>query len=392
MSRMLTEIDSDLLEKTRLFREDLHRHPELSEQETRTASRVADALREIGLDSVEVGVAGTGVVGLLKGPEDGPTIALRADMDALPIREETGLPYASEIPGVMHACGHDGHTAILVAVAEVLMEHRDELPGSVKFIFQPAEEGLSGGLHMVEAGVLKAPEVDTIFALHGRNGLCPGRIGLSATPNAAVNGFSMSIRGRGGHGARPHDCVDPIAIGAQIINQSQLIVSREVRPDMPAVLSFCCFRAGSKSNIIPESAEVLGTIRATEMSVLRQVRERLEEIATGVASNLRGHAEIEDAELYPPVHNDADLLRHVERVGSELLGEANVVWDTEQRMGAEDFAFYLEDQGGVPGVIFGLGIETDANGHSPHFDFGSAGLEPGILMLANIALSFPYGD
>jgi amidohydrolase len=387
MPERISKVNARLLARARKLREDLHRHPEIRFEEHRTAERVADELCRIGLDEVRTGVAGTGVVGLLRGARPGPTVALRADMDALLIHEETGAPYASENEGVMHACGHDGHTAVLVAVAELLAGMRESLTGNVKFIFQPGEEGGGGAKIMVEEGCLEDPRPDAIFALHARGILKLGQIELSPTPNAAVDGFAIHILGKGGHGAKPHLCIDPIAIGVQIINECQTIITREVRPDRPAVLSFCAFNAGSLSNVIPERATIKGTIRATEMPVLRQIRKAVEKRARSVARTMRGSVEFEDEEIYPPVHNDVKLLELVRTVGTDLLGRRNVRDSREQSMGAEDFAFYLPPQGGVPGVIFSLGVECDAYIHNPHFDFGSKALEPGILMMANLALA-----
>jgi len=386
MSPAIMAVNRRTLDKARRLREDLHRHPELAYEEVRTARVVAAALRAAGVREVRTGVAGTGVVALLRGAHAGRTVALRADMDALPIREETGLPYASVREGVMHACGHDGHTAILTAVAAVLAGMRERIAGRVKFIFQPAEEGGAGGRRMVEEGCLRDPEVDCIFALHARNTVAAGQVELSLTPNVGVNGFRITVHGRGAHGAAPHLAVDPVVIGAQIVTAAQTIVSRERRPDCPLVLSFCAFRAGTKDNIIPDSAELLGTIRATDMATLRRVRQALGRLARAVARSMRGRVEVADLEVYPPVKNDPELLALVAHVGGEVVGKRNVVRAKEQRMGAEDFAFYLPDQGGVPGVIFQLGVGTTENLHTARFDFGSKALEPGILMLANVAL------
>jgi amidohydrolase len=369
-------------------REDLHRHPELGLEEERTASVVARALREAGVDEVRTEVAGTGVVGLLRGAQQGGTVALRADMDALPIQEETGLPYASVNAGVMHACGHDGHTAALLAASEVLAGMRGDVAGTVKLIFQPGEEGFGGALKMVRAGCLRDPDVDAIFALHALNGIGAGRVLLSLTPTVAACLFEVAVEGRGGHGAMPQACVDPVVAAAQIVTAAQTIVSREVRPDQPAVLTFGSIQAGTKSNIIPDSARILGTVRAMEMGVLTQVRGALARVAQGVGAAMRVKVNVEDSDLYPPVKNDPALLELIRGVAAEVLGPDSMVSPREQLMGAEDFAYYLPEQGGVPGALFFLGVETDANLHSSRFDFGSAGLEPGILMLANTALRF----
>jgi len=383
---MLTQVPKRLLTRARRFREDLHRHPELGYEETRTAGRVAKALRAAGLDEVHTGVAGTGIVALLRGAGPGPTVALRADMDALPIREETGLPYASVRDGLMHACGHDGHTAILVATAELLGRMRERLAGNVKFIFQPAEEGGGGGERMVAEGCLRNPPVECIFALHARPDLSPGQIGLSRTPNVAVNGFRLTVSGRGGHGSRPHECVDPVAIGAQIVTAAQTIVSRECRPDRPVVLTFGSFQAGTRSNVIPDRALLLGTIRAMDLASARRVRRAVARLAAGIAKGMRGRVMVEDDQLYPPVNNDPGLMEMVAATARDLFGRSAVVPPTEQRMGGEDFAFYLPEQGGVPGVIFQLGVGAESGLHTARFDFGSEALEPGILMMANLAL------
>jgi amidohydrolase len=309
-------------------------------------------------------------------------------MDALPVREEGGLPYASANKGVMHACGHDGHTAVLLATAGVLASRRNSFDGNVKFIFQPAEEGGGGGERMVEAGVLTAPDVDAIFALHASPKLSPGQIELSLTPTAGANGFRIEMIGKGAHGSKPHVGVDPIMIGVQIIASAQAVVTREKRPDRPAVLSFCAFNAGTKNNIIPDRAVLLGTIRAMDMKTLRQVRRGLGRVAREVASSLRGKAVVENEEVYPPVNNDPGLVDLVRTVGTELFGRRNVLKPREQSMGAEDFAFFLSDQGGVPGCIFRLGVASDENLHTSRFDFGSEALEPGILMMVNTALRF----
>ncbi len=382
----LKKLPRGLLNRTRKRREELHRHPELGYEEVRTASVVAEALRELGADEVRTGVAETGVIGLLRGAGRGKTVALRADMDALPIREETGLPYASVNDGLMHACGHDGHTAILLATAEVLAGMRDEIAGNVKFLFQPAEEGGAGGMKMVREGCLRGPRVDSVFALHARSEIRPGQVQLALAPNVAVNGFEMMVVGKGGHGAAPQDCVDPVAIGAQIITTAQTVVSRETHPGCPIVLSFCSFQAGIKGNIIPDTARILGTIRATDMKMLRKVRRALGRVARNVAEAMRGRATINDHELYPPVKNHPVALGLVREVGEELLGRKNVLDTPLQRMGGEDFAFYLHEQGGAPGAIFGLGVESDERLHTSRFDFGSEALEPGILMLVNLAL------
>lgn len=384
----IKDLSDDVLDEARRIREDLHRHPESSLQEERTAGVVAGFLEGLGLDEVRTGVAKTGVVALLRGARDGRTVALRADMDALPITEETGLPYASENRGFMHACGHDGHTAILLGVARVLAGRRDELPGSVKFIFQPAEENLGGGALMVKEGCLEEPRPDAIFALHCSPGLKVGQIALHPLPNVGMANFRIDIHGKGGHASSPHSTVDPIVIGSHIVTAAQTIVSRKTRPDRPVVISFCTFRAGSASNIIPETAALLGTLRATDMETLKGLSEMLQKLSSELAAAMDGEVEFTEGETYPPLHNDPDLLGLIRRVGEEVLGSDNVRDRERQVMGSEDFAFYLESQGGVPGVKFSLGVDSPASLHGPHFDFGHEALEPGILMMCNTAVQF----
>jgi len=388
MTLAVGHLSKRLLTKARKMREDFHQHPELAYEERRTASVIAETLRAAGLDEVHTGIAETGVVGVLRGERPGATVALRADIDALPIREEMGLPYASVNEGVMHACGHDGHIAILLTVASILAGMREAFAGNVKFIFQPAEEGAAGGKRMAQAGVLHEPDVDAIFALHGTAGLSPGRIRLAPIPYSAMNGWHIEIEGKGGHGAAPETTIDPILIGAQIVTAAQTIVTREKRADRPAVLSVCAFNSGTKENVVPESAVLQGTIRATDMKVLRHVRRALGRITTGIAKSMRGRARVVDHEIYPPVINDPELLKLVGKIAVEVVGPRNVCHATQQHMASEDFAYYLPEQGGVPGVMFQIGIETTENHHTPRFDFGTAALEPGILMMTNLALRY----
>ena len=389
MTLPVNDVPKKTIERARRLREDIHRHPELGMQEHRTCGVVADRLREIGLDDVAAPVAGTGVVALLRGRAgEGPTVALRADMDALPIQEEVGPRYRSVHDGVMHACGHDGHVACLLGAAEVLAGRRDAMAGNVKLIFQPGEEGWRGGEKMVQAGCLDDPHVDAIFALHGLHAIRPGQLLLYDQPAVAVDGFEMTIEGKGGHGAMPNLCVDPVVAGAQIISAAQTIVSRESGPDEPVVLTFGSLKAGTMGNIIPDSAVIEGTIRALEYKTMRRVRRALGRVASNVGRALRTRVGIRDLHVYPPVKNDAAMLAFTEDVGVELFGRRNVMRPEGYLMGGEDFAFYLPEQGGVPGAFVFMGVEMDENLHTARFDFGSAALKPGILMLTNLALRF----
>ncbi len=391
MARLLDEVSRKLLKKAQRLREDIHRHPELGLEESRTSELVAEHLGAIGLDKVQTGLAKTGVVGVLEGGQPGRTVGLRADMDALPIREETGLPYASENEGVMHACGHDGHTAVLMATAELLAGMREEIGGTVKFIFQPAEEGAGGGKLMAEAGCLKGPDVDAVFAFHGLSSLAPGEVLITPTPAVTASMFSITVEGKGGHGAMPHRCVDPVVVAAQIVCAAQTIVSREVPPDEPAVLSFCSLQSGVKDNVIPDSAVLLGTVRSMEEGVSKRIHRSLGRLARAVAKGMRARADYVAGEWFPPVKNDAKLLEMVREVAVATVGRKLVRQPDEQIMGGEDFAYYLSEQGGVPGVLFWVGVGSEGGMHTSTFDFGSEALEPAILMMTNTALRYLAG-
>jgi hippurate hydrolase len=365
------------------LRREIHREPELGFDTKKTAEKVLAALDGLPLE-IETGVAENGVVAILKGEGDGPTVALRADMDALPIHEDTGLPFASETDGKMHACGHDGHTSMLVGAARALSQDhlRDRLGGSVKFVFQPAEEGYAGGRVMVEEGVAKG--VSSIFALHLWPGLAFGTAATKAGPiMAAADAFEMMIKGSGGHGAMPHLTADAVAIAAHVVTALQTIVSREVDPVEPAVLTVGEIEAGFAFNIIPETARMGGTVRTLDPDLRERMPERMEELARGVAGGMRGEAELEYRFSYPVTRNDADSARLAHDVAGELFGEENTVELVHPSMGAEDFAFFLEE---VPGAFIWLGVGDVSGLHTPQFAFDEAILPRGSALLAALAL------
>ena len=365
------------------LRREIHREPELGFDTKKTAEKVLDALEGLPLE-VETGLAENGIVATLKGEGGGPTVALRADMDALPIQEETDLPFASEEDGKMHACGHDGHTSMLVgAVRALSQDHlRERLNGSVKFIFQPAEEGGGGGRVMVEEGV--AESVSSIFALHLWPGLPFGKAATKAGPiMAAADAFEMRVKGKGGHGAMPHLTTDAVAIAAQIVTALQTIVSREVNPVAPAVLTVGEIEAGFAFNIIPETARLGGTVRTLDADLRKQIPKRMEELARGIARGMRGDAELDYHFSYPVARNDADAAEFALGVIGELFGEENVVELTDSSMGAEDFAFFLEH---VPGAFIWLGVGDVSGLHTPKFAFDEEILPQGSALLAALAL------
>ena len=365
------------------LRREIHREPELGFDTRKTAEKVLTALDGLPLD-VQTGVAENGLVATLKGGGEGPTVALRADMDALPIYEETGLPFASETDGKMHACGHDGHTSMLVGAARALCEDhlRERLNGTVKFVFQPAEEGGGGGQVMVEKGV--ADGVDSIFALHLWPGLEFGKAATKAGPiMAAADAFEMEIKGKGGHGAMPHMTVDAVAIAAQVVTVLQTVVAREVNPVEPAVLTVGEIEAGTAFNIIPETARLGGTVRTVDADLRQRMPERIEELARGVARGMRGDAELNYRFSYPVTRNDAGAAGLALNVAKELFGEDRAVEVEHPSMGGEDFAFFLEE---LPGAYIWLGVGDVSGLHTPRFAFDEEILPQGAALLTALAL------
>jgi hippurate hydrolase len=366
------------------LRRDIHREPGLGFDTEKTAEKVLDALDGLPLE-IQTGVAKNGVVATLGGGGgNGPTVALRADMDALPIHEATNLPFASEIDGKMHACGHDGHTSMLVGAARALCQDhlRERLSGTVRFVFQPAEEGYAGGRAMIEEGV--AEDVRQLFALH----LWPGlKFGVAATKAgpimAASDAFEIKIKGSGGHGAMPHLTTDAVAIAAQVVTALQTIVSREVDPVEPAVLTVGEIGAGSAFNIIPETARLGGTVRTLNAELRERMPERIEELARGVAKGMRGDVKLDYDFSYPVTSNDADAARLALGVTGELFGEERAVELDNPSMGAEDFAFFLEK---VPGAFIWLGVGDVSNLHTPQFSFDEEILSQGAALLVALAL------
>ncbi len=376
----------ELFEYTRSMRRDFHQHPELGFQEVRTAGIVARELEALGLD-VQTGVAKTGVVALLEGARPGPVILLRADMDALPINEATGAEYASRTPGVMHACGHDGHTAVGLTVARMLHAHRDELAGTVKFVFQPAEEGLGGAALMVSEGVLENPKPDYCLATHVWNENPLGWFGITPGPfMAAGDAFYVNIIGKGSHGAAPQQGIDPVYAAAQIITALQSITTRNISPLDTAIVSVTSVHGGSSFNIIPPEVKLQGTIRSFEPEIRTLVLKRFHEIVSGVAQSLGWDTEIEINDLTPAVVNDPDFTARVQKITADLFPGCTV--DTNApTMGSEDMAFLMND---IPGCFVLVGSANseqglDAKHHHPHFDFDEAALVKSAALMASVA-------
>jgi amidohydrolase len=380
---------NQLFEYTRALRRDFHRHPELGFQEVRTAGIVASELRALGLE-VTTAVAETGVVALLEGARPGPTALLRFDMDALPVQEQSNAEYASQTAGVMHACGHDGHTAIGLAVARLLHAHRQELAGTVKLVFQPAEEGLGGAERMIREGVLQNPRPDISLALHVWNERPFGWLGITAGPvMAAAEIFRLRLTGKGGHAALPHLAIDPVAAGAQVITAVQSIVARNVSPLEAAVISVTLLRAGETFNVIPTTVEMQGTIRSFDPVVRQVVLERFPLLVQGIAGAMGCQAEVELIPLTPAVVNDPAVTRLVEQAARQTLPEARLEYGF-RTMGSEDMAFMMQD---IPGCYFFLGSANaekglDAPHHHPRFDIDERVLPYAAALMAASAADY----
>jgi amidohydrolase len=403
----ITSLSNDLSEQVVTWRRDFHQNPELSNREFRTAAIVAEHLKSLGME-VQTGIAHTGVVGILKGGKPGPVVLLRADMDGLPVPERNDLPFKSVARGeynnedvpVMHACGHDTHVAIMMAVAKILTELKDDLPGTVKFIFQPAEEGApkgeDGGAEMMVAeGVLQNPAVDAAFALHVSASLEAGHIGFSSGPRyASVDDFKITVHGVQAHGASPWMGIDTVVVSAQIINALQTIVSRNLElTEQPAIVTVGSIHGGLRSNIIPEKVEMVGTIRALDTGMQKQIHQRIREIAEGVALSMGATVDVEIpySTSYPVTINDPDLTAEMVPVLESVAGPERVD-ELKPITGAEDFSYIANL---VPGFYISLGgkppgtpAEEVAAHHTPDFFIDESGFDVGVQALAAMAWKY----
>lgn len=370
------------------IRRDLHRHPELGLEEHRTSARVRDLLAELGIEHVG-GLAGTGVLGTIRGGAGGArVVALRADLDALPLEEANDVPYRSTVPGRMHACGHDVHTAILFGAARLLAERRSTLPGTVKLIFQPAEETVGGARLLVEQGVLENPAVDAIFGLHVDPGMDVGWVGLRyGQRNASSDNLTITIHGRSCHGAYPAAGVDAIVAAAQVVTALQSVVSRNVDARNSAVVTLGTIEGGTQGNIVASRVRMVGTVRTLDPAIRELVLRRVREVAEGVAAGLGARAEVEIDPSYDPVINHDAMVEVVRRSAGSLLGEERVVVFDRPNMGVEDFGFYLTH---VPGAFYSLGVRNLEAGivhpvHHERFDVDEECLVYGAaLQVANV--------
>ncbi len=382
----------ELFPYTQAMRRDFHIHPELGFNEIRTGGIVAKELEALGIE-VTKGVGKTGVVGFLEGVKPGPTILLRFDMDALPITEETGTEYSSQNSGVMHACGHDGHTAIGLTVAKILNQRKNELAGNIKFCFQPSEEGtngeeIGGALMMIRDGVLEGPKVEKTLSLHLWNDKPLGWVHVAKGPvMAGAELFMVKLTGKGGHGAGPETTIDPIACAAQIVTALQTIVSRNIDPLKPAVVSVTSIHSGTAFNIIPQTAEIWGTIRTFDHNIRKRVLERFEQIVRGVASAMNCEVEITIKQVTAPVINNEEVAASVFNSAQALFPATEIASNSYLTMGAEDMGYMQEK---ADGCYFFIGSANDEknlnyNHHHPKFDFDEQALVKGVALMSAAA-------
>jgi amidohydrolase len=367
----------DLVPEVRTWRREIHQNPELMYDVEGTAKFVADRLRAFGCDEVKTGIGRSGVVGVIRGAKGSSSrsIGLRADMDALPIEEETNLPYRSKTPGKMHACGHDGHTAMLLGAARRLAETRD-FAGNAIVIFQPAEEGGAGAMAMIQDGLLDQFGVEQVYGMHNWPGSPVGAFSLRKGPLlAAADEITITIEGKGGHGAMPHLCIDPVMIGAQIVTALQTIASRNVDPLDSSVISITRFQAGTANNIIPQSAWLNGTVRTLKPETRDKVEKRIYEIAAGLAEASGASARVEYRRGYPPTINHEAQTDFAASIARKVAGDSKVDANTPPTMGSEDFSFMLEKR---PGAFIFIGNGDSATLHHPSYDFNDEALPYGM--------------
>lgn len=382
-----------LREKMIAWRRDFHRHPELAFEEIRTGKIVAEVLAELGLE-VQRGIGKTGVVGVLEGKNDGPTILVRADMDALPILEANATDYVSQTPNKMHACGHDGHTAIALSVATMLAAQRDRMAGRVKFVFQPAEEIGQGAMAMINDGVMENPKPDFSVGLHLWNDVPVGQVAVTDGPAmAGSDSFSLTIYGRGGHAAQPQQTHDPIVTAAQIINAAQTIVNRNISPLDAGVVSFTAIQGGDTFNVIPEKVEMKGTFRAYRNEVRDIIVERFEKVVKGIAESFNCQAEFTIFPLTPPLVNDVNMNERLRRRFTQVANDIQILTDV-RTMGAEDMACFLER---APGTYFFVGSANAERGlnfphHHPRFDVDEEALVIGATLLASAVGEYVFPE
>ena len=389
MATSVLEVPSAVMRDVIELRRDFHAHPELGFEEVRTGGIVAERLKALGYE-VRTGIGQTGVVGILRAERPGKAILLRADMDCLPILEASGVEYTSTSPGKMHACGHDGHTAILLGAAQMIVERRDLLSGTIVLCFQPAEEGKGGARAMIEDGLLDDPHVERVYGLHLTSWYKTGQVLVRSGPvMASSDSIEVTIRGRGGHGASPHQTVDPILTSSYFVSQLQSVVSRSVDPVEPAVVTIGSIHGGTIHNVIPDDVTLLGTVRAFSEAERAQMKPRIERVLSGCCAAEGASYDYRYVERYPVTVNDAAQAAYVRELATRTVGPERTA-DLVPTMGAEDFSFMLQRR---PGCFFFVGSQSDARTAVPHhnarFALDEASLETGVQMMVALALDAP---
>lgn len=374
-------------------RRHLHQHPEMAFHEFETAAMIVDRLHALGVEDIRTGIGGTGVTGLIHGTGSsgsGKVLMLRADMDALPILEENEVDYVSQHPGVMHACGHDSHVSMLLGTTRVLTERRGDFAGTVKVLFQPAEEGGGGAVAMRKAGALEDPHVDAAMGLHIWQDFRCGDVWVrDGTAMVGVDVFTITVFGKGGHGAEPHDTVDPIVVGSAIVNGLLSIISREKSPVVPGVVTIGSFRSGNAHNVIPDTAMMEGTIRSFTREQGTEMRTRVQAMIEGIAASMGGRAKIDFVGSAPPLINDLEIARIVREAATEGFGEERVSQGKLMSV-SEDFGEFLDP---VPGCFFFVGSRNEAKGfvyghHHPRFDIDEEAMATGIEAMSRAAVKY----
>ncbi|WP_238882308.1 M20 family metallopeptidase [Clostridium sp. YIM B02551] len=371
------------------WRRDFHENPELGFEEVRTSRVIKEFLNKEGIPFVEA--AKTGIVATIKGGKEGKTIALRADIDALPIQDKKTCEYSSKVQGKMHACGHDAHTTILLGAAKLLNKHKESLNGNVKLLFEPAEETIGGAPFMIKAGALENPHVDAIIGLHVNESLRAGEIKVKkGVVNAASNPFTIKVKGKGGHGAEPHNTVDPIVIASHLVLALQPLVSREISPVNPAVVTVGSINGGFAQNVIPDEVELKGIIRTMTKEDRAYAVKRIEEISKGIASTFRGDCTIEVEESYPCLYNNDDMVDIVRTSAETIIGKENIYEQTAPFMGVESFAYFAMERNAA---FYFLGVGNEEKGinkpiHNALFDIDENALQVGVAIQCQSAFNY----
>jgi len=383
MHEQIARLAKEYLPEIILIRHHLHQHPELSWEERETSIFIQEFLKRNRIE-FRTGFAGYGVIAIIRGTADGRYVGLRADMDALPILERTGLAYASQNPGVMHACGHDGHTATLLGAAKILVQLREQFSGTVVCVFQPAEENGGGGAKLLQDGALDKFPVSAFFALHGWPYIPAGSIGIrDGAMMAAIDDFEIIVRGKSGHAAHPMLAVDPVLISAHIITSLQSLVTHERHGADPTVLTVTMIHGGTADNVVPAEVKINGTLRTMQQETRERMNRRLVEVAENVARTFRGSAEVTIERGYPSLVNDPAMLARVVRVAEKVVGPDKIHRLNEPSMGGEDFAYYLQK---YPGAMFRVGVGPNPSMHSDTFNYSDDALEVGMRMMAGLAI------